>query len=204
MGAAAVGLSCEPGAGGRGGTGVVEPAAIEATVTADGAPRSGVSVRLFEPDARSELTSAVTGSAGTVIFSNLGAGAYEVEVDVPADFDLAANELARKAVAVPAGQVATVSFGLVSIPTGGTVEVTLDYPELTFSPADLTVGRGTTVRWRNAADVYHTITPEGHTEWQRVEVDRTDQTFSHTFHTVGDFPYLCEPHTQMTGSITVR
>lgn len=76
----------------------------------------------------------------------------------------------------------------------------------TFSPADLTIEAGTTVRWVNDAAIFHTITPDGHTEWTRQEMSSAGQTFEHTFSSEGTFPYFCEPHQAegMTGTITVE
>lgn len=78
--------------------------------------------------------------------------------------------------------------------------------ELTFSPDNVSIEPGTTVRWVNGADIFHTITPDEHDEWTRVEMDTADETFEHTFNTEGTFPYYCEPHLSagMTGTIVVE
>jgi plastocyanin len=187
------------------------PATIEATVLADGAVLSEVTVRLLAAGGQDlagsgghELAAVVTGTDGTARFRDLEPGPYAVEVLVPFGYEVAQGGLDRKPVTAPAGRTTTVSFILTRPVTGGTVEVLLTYPGLAFSPSDLTIGRNTTVVWRNAADMYHTITPDGHSEWERATVERLDETFSHTFRTPGTFPYLCEPHAPMIGTITVR
>ena len=77
---------------------------------------------------------------------------------------------------------------------------------LAFTPADLTIEVGTTVRWVNDAAMFHTITPDGHSEWSRQEMTSAGQTFEHTFGSEGTFPYYCEPHQAqgMAGTITVE
>jgi plastocyanin len=77
---------------------------------------------------------------------------------------------------------------------------------LRFDPSDLTVSPGTTVRWVNEASITHTVTPDGHTEWQEWATGSQGQTFEHTFASAGTFPYYCEPHRGdgMTGVIRVQ
>ncbi|MDX1674974.1 MAG: plastocyanin/azurin family copper-binding protein [Longimicrobiales bacterium] len=77
--------------------------------------------------------------------------------------------------------------------------------DLTFSPPDVTIEPGTTVRWVNESGIFHTVTPDGHTEWASADLS-DGTTFEHTFNTEGTFPYYCEPHVGqgMTGTITVE
>jgi plastocyanin len=73
-----------------------------------------------------------------------------------------------------------------------------------FSPANLTVTRGTTVTWMNKDAITHTST--GNTGlWNTGDIaGGTSKTTM--FDTVGTFPYYCVYHRSMgmTGSITVR
>ena len=77
---------------------------------------------------------------------------------------------------------------------------------LQFSPSDVTISAGTTVRWVNQSSLTHTVTPDGHSEWTRWETTSSGQTFEHTFSTTGVFEYFCEPHVSqgMTGVIRVQ
>lgn len=77
---------------------------------------------------------------------------------------------------------------------------------LTFSPDDVTISPGTTVRWVNQADIAHTVTPDGHSEWTRWTTTTSGESFEHTFDTEGTFEYFCEPHLDdgMTGVIRVE
>ncbi len=88
-------------------------------------------------------------------------------------------------------------------PQTGTVEVTLRADA--FSPSQVTVEAGTTIRWVNGGDVVHTITPDGHEEWTRAVLESEGEVFEHTFHEPGDYPYICEPHQAlgMVGTIRV-
>jgi plastocyanin len=79
--------------------------------------------------------------------------------------------------------------------------------QLKFDPATLTVPRGTTVTWRNASQVVHTVTddpnkaankadaevPSGAQTWDSGDVN-PGQTFTHTFDTPGTYKYFCQPH----------
>src|SRR5688500_10351273 len=73
-----------------------------------------------------------------------------------------------------------------------------------FAPAELTIDRGTTVRWVNRAGA-HTVTPDGHDRWRSQPVAAVDQRFEHTFTLSGTFAYYCEPHAShgMKGIINV-
>lgn len=90
-------------------------------------------------------------------------------------------------------------------PNGDVVEISLTQVN-TFEPGEVTIAPGTTVRWINAAPIFHTITPDGHEEWLRATLDDTGDTFEHTFEEAGIFPYFCEVHENvgMTGTITVQ
>ena len=178
---------------------------IRATVTADGAGLSGVTVELYASGGTSSLQSRTTGSGGEAVFTNMDAGTYEVEIEVPAGYVLSSGDDTRKTVMVSEGGEAGVSFALEADGGASTVDVHLT-TSLTFSPAEVTIEPGTTVRWINDANIFHTITPDGHTEWSRATMNSTDQTFSVTFNNEGVFPYYCEPHQSqgMTGTVTVE
>ncbi|HUK38149.1 MAG TPA: plastocyanin/azurin family copper-binding protein [Methanomicrobiales archaeon] len=77
-----------------------------------------------------------------------------------------------------------------------------------FSPASITVARGTTVTWTNEDAASHTIVNDA---TDTVGVGKifssntlgNGQTFSFTFNDPGVFPYHCGIHTFMKGTITV-
>lgn len=85
--------------------------------------------------------------------------------------------------------------------------VEIEMFETSFSPANVTIEPGTTVRWINRRDVFHTVTPEGHSEWDAASISaNTGETFEHTFENPGEFDYYCAPHLAlgMVGQIRVQ
>ena len=174
------------------------------TVTADGSAESGVAVDLFAESGTTVLESGTTDASGEVTFSGLASGTYEVEITVPDGLSVEGGS-ARETVNVSDGQQATVSFSLVTpVEATDTVEVALTNYE--FTPADLTIAPNTMVRWVNESSTFHTITPDGHSEWTEGSVSDVGDTFTHVFTEAGTFPYYCDPHRSlgMTGSVTVE
>lgn len=84
--------------------------------------------------------------------------------------------------------------------------VDIDLLAESFSPSEVRIEAGSTIRWRNAGTVTHTITPDGHSEWADTTLTEEGETFEHTFDTPGDFDYHCVPHLAngMTGVIRVE
>lgn len=193
------------GSDGGGGTPPEDDARIQADVTLDGTAAAGVTVRLFAAGGETALDTESTGTSGRAVFGGLAGGGYDVAVEPPSGAAVASGDDDRKSVTVAQGGMATVTFALVSGPVGETREVALT-SGLAFSPSTLTISAGTTVVWRNGAAVFHTITPDGHSEWSRATLSQSGETFSHTFNTPGTYRYYCEPHRSsgMTGVITVE
>ncbi|MDB5655733.1 MAG: blue (type 1) copper domain [Tardiphaga sp.] len=71
----------------------------------------------------------------------------------------------------------------------------------TFSPAQLTVKVGTTVTWKNQDDIPHTVVSAGKFKSKALD---TDDSYSFTFTTAGDYGYFCSLHPHMTGVIKVE
>jgi plastocyanin len=92
-------------------------------------------------------------------------------------------------------------------PVGTVITLTADSR---FSPNDITIDPGTTVRWQAATSEMHTITPDNPQQtgvWSRVVSTTTGTVLTHTFNTAGQtYTYHCEPHLAigMTGTIRVR
>jgi plastocyanin len=73
----------------------------------------------------------------------------------------------------------------------------------TFSPADITVKKGTTVTWTNKDSITHTVTEnDGQTGPDSGDL-APGKTYSFTFNTVGTFKYHCAIHPEMLGTVTV-
>jgi plastocyanin len=177
---------------------------LRVTVTADGSGRSGVTVQRFASGSSTVAGTQNTGGDGTATFPGVDAGTHDVEIDVPEGFTLNDGETARKSANVTAGGTANLAFALSSEDAGDVEVITLS--GTSFSPNDLTISPGTTVRWINQDGIGHTVTPDGHNEWSSVSLNTSGQTFEHTFDNVGTFNYFCQPHLAngMTGVIRVE
>ena len=71
-----------------------------------------------------------------------------------------------------------------------------------FAPASITVGVGDTVTWSNAGPTAHSATATGGSF--DTGIFSEGQSRSHTFTEAGTFAYICTPHPQMKGTVTVR
>jgi len=79
------------------------------------------------------------------------------------------------------------------------IKVTID--NFTFSPNELKVKVGDTVTWTNHDDIPHTVVSAG--KFRSKPMD-TDNSFSFTFTSAGDYKYFCSLHPHMTGLIKVE
>ena len=79
-------------------------------------------------------------------------------------------------------------------------EITID--NFTFTPKELTVPVGTTVKWVNHDDIPHTIV-EKKTTFRSKALD-TDESYSFTFTSAGTFDYFCGLHPHMVGQVIVK
>jgi plastocyanin len=79
------------------------------------------------------------------------------------------------------------------------LKVTID--NFTFAPAELKVKVGDTVTWSNHDDIPHTVVSAG--KFRSKALD-TDDAFSFTFTTAGEYPFFCSLHPHMTGTIKVE
>ena len=94
---------------------------------------------------------------------------------------------------------AVVSFPAASAQTTAT-EVKID--NFAFAPHHLTVKAGTTVTWTNEDDIPHTVTSSK--KVFRSKALDTNDKFSFTFTTPGEYKYFCSVHPHMTGAIVVE
>ena len=72
----------------------------------------------------------------------------------------------------------------------------------TFTPKELTVAVGTTVKWVNHDDIPHTVV-EKKTTFRSKALD-TDDSYSYTFTSAGTFDYFCGLHPHMVGKVIVK
>ena len=94
---------------------------------------------------------------------------------------------------------AMLAFGAVAAQDATNV-ITID--NFTFSPKELTVPVGTTVKWVNHDDIPHLIV-EKKTSFRSKALD-TDDSYSFTFTSAGDFDYFCGLHPHMVGKVIVK
>jgi plastocyanin len=79
-------------------------------------------------------------------------------------------------------------------------EITID--NFTFTPKELMVVVGTTVKWVNHDDIPHTVV-EKKTNFRSKALD-TDESYSFTFASAGKFDYFCGLHPHMVGKVIVK
>jgi plastocyanin len=71
-----------------------------------------------------------------------------------------------------------------------------------FSPATLTIKKGTKVEWINKSDAPHTVTSDSGA-FSASNTLEEGQTFSLVFTTAGTYRYHCSIHSYMTATIAV-
>lgn len=84
--------------------------------------------------------------------------------------------------------------------------------EMRFTPQDITINQGDTVKWINEKSVYHNIrsikkgTPDGAETLKSPALRKENDSWSYTFNVTGRYDYFCVPHRSMgmIGSITVE
>jgi plastocyanin len=79
---------------------------------------------------------------------------------------------------------------------------TIKIDNFVFGPQALTVTVGTTVTWINQDDIPHTVVADDKTFKSKV-LD-TDERFSFTFTTPGEYGYFCSLHPHMVGKVIVK
>lgn len=95
-----------------------------------------------------------------------------------------------------------VGWGATSAPAqSGSPVVSVDIQNLAFTPQTVTVAMGTSVRWTNKDSTAHTVTSTTGA-FDSGNMGR-GATFTHSFNTLGEFPYICAIHPAMTGKVTV-
>jgi len=80
-------------------------------------------------------------------------------------------------------------------------ELTVNIDNFTFMPQELKVKVGDSVTWTNHDDIPHTVVSAG--KFRSKPMD-TDNTFTFTFTSAGDYKYFCSLHPHMSGMIKVE
>ena len=87
-----------------------------------------------------------------------------------------------------------------SVAQNTAIPVTID--NFVFEPERLTVTVSTTVTWTNRDDIPHTVASKD--RLFKSKVMDTDESYSFTFTTPGEYTYFCSLHPHMTASIVVE
>lgn len=72
-----------------------------------------------------------------------------------------------------------------------------------FTPADITVKKGTKVTWTNQDSTTHTVTEADGKTGPDSQTLANGQSYSFTYDQTGTFSYHCSIHPEMTGTVTV-
>ncbi len=94
----------------------------------------------------------------------------------------------------------TKTFGATAVEDKPAMEVKID--NFVFSPNEMTVAAGSTVRWTNRDDIPHNVVSDDKSFKSKV-LD-TDDAFVYTFTKPGTYTYFCSIHPKMTGKIVVQ
>lgn len=85
----------------------------------------------------------------------------------------------------------------------GAAEATASIDNFTFSPATLTVTKGTKVTWTNHDDIPHTVTSAATPRLFHSGPLDTGDSFAFTFDAAGTYKYFCALHPHMQGTVVV-
>jgi len=78
----------------------------------------------------------------------------------------------------------------------------VDIQDFNYLPPTLTVAAGTTVKWINRDEETHTVTSTAGA-FGSAGLDLKEE-FAHTFTAPGVYPYACDLHPQMHGTVVVK
>ena len=78
----------------------------------------------------------------------------------------------------------------------------VDIKGFAFTPGDITVKAGAAVTWTNRDSVKHNVVVDSG-EGPDGPLLAKGETYSYTFDKPGTYPYHCDPHRSMTGTVYV-
>jgi plastocyanin len=98
--------------------------------------------------------------------------------------------------------IAALAVVLALCGTARAEDTVIKIENFTFNPPEVTVKPGTTVTWKNADDIPHSVV-ENDAKFRSQPLD-TDESFSMTFAEAGEVGYFCGLHPHMKGKIIVK
>jgi plastocyanin len=187
---------------GCGGDDPVTPPAPALTTVTVTPPTASIAV-----GATSQLTAAVLDQNGTAFTG----ATVSYASGTPATATVSATGLVTGV--APGSSIITVAATAGTVTRSATATITVTAPAAatvvagaaanTFTPIDLTVAIGGTVTWTFGARPHNVIFNTVAGAPTNVATT-TNASVSRTFPTAGTFPYLCNLHAGMTGTVTVR
>ncbi len=94
------------------------------------------------------------------------------------------------------------TYGMAPGPSPSPAPNTVSMSGMAFSPATMTIAKGTTVTWLNNDGVAHTSTSNSGV-WDTGNIPAGGSKTT-TFNNAGTFPFHCVYHSTMTGTIIVQ
>lgn len=86
-------------------------------------------------------------------------------------------------------------------------QATVTIENSAFTPQNLKVKKGTTVKWTNEDAVRHNVVALNASDQSGLPAENAllgkGESYSFTFETIGTFEYKCTPHPFMTGKVEV-
>ena len=93
-------------------------------------------------------------------------------------------------------------------PSGGVPDVVVTIvgqnDAMSFSPDPVVINAGQRIAWRNGDTIVHTATGTGQGGFDTSEIAAGASSNAILFGTAGGFPYRCNVHPAMVGTVTVR
>ena len=108
----------------------------------------------------------------------------------------------RFRIATRAALVAALGLAALGVARAAGPDAAVRIDNFAFSPVPITVAAGTTVTWKNADDIPHTVrSTDGSFHSKPLD---TDDSYSFTFAKPGVYSYFCSIHPKMVGKVIVK
>jgi len=108
----------------------------------------------------------------------------------------------RRRMLVLSGLLLSIAVRQPQVAWAADTQVVID--NFSFTPATISVTRGTKVTWTNRDDIPHTVTDADHPKTIKSPALDTGDTYSRTFLAAGTYHYFCSLHPHMQGTVVVK
>ena len=146
----------------------------------------------------------MTRTLGRLLIAGVAAGA--LTAGCGSDSEPSAKSETTSSTSAAVAPTSATQAGTIAAAPAGKGAVTVK--QFQFMPAELVVKAGTEVTWTNEDDILHTATSgamPGTSDGQfDGPMDGKGKSFSHVFGQSGRYPYFCNRHNSMTGTIVVQ